>query len=109
MIFLITILMLSLVEYFGDSNFKSYAKTGRNMNLIFGIIFYGLVIKFLIQALKTSNLIYANGMWDGISAVIETILAFYLLHETLNNPIQWLGLIMIIAGVFALHCGPMPH
>ena len=105
---IITILLLSLVEYIGDSNFKFYARTGNNNNLILGIIFYGLVIKFLIEALKSSNLIYANGMWDGVSTLVETVLAYYLLHESLSNPIQCLGLVMVIAGILALQVGKIP-
>jgi len=109
MIFILTILLLSFVEYFGDSNFKKYARTGRNQNLILGVIFYGLVIKLLIEALKSSNLIYANGMWDGVSALVGTALAYFLLHETLSNPIQWLGLVLIISGIVAIHFGPRPR
>jgi hypothetical protein len=108
MMLIITIILLSLVEYIGDSNFKFYARTGNNNNLILGIIFYGLVIKFLIEALKSSNLIYANGMWDGVSTVIATVLAYFLLNETLNSPLQWIGLLMIVGGIFALHSGKVP-
>ena len=109
MIFIITILLLSLIEYFGDSNFKKYARTGHNQNLILGVIFYGFVIKLLIEALKSSNLIYANGMWDGVSALTGTVLAYVLLKETLSNPIQWLGLVLIISGIVTLHFGPRPR
>jgi multidrug transporter EmrE-like cation transporter len=108
MILILTILLLSFVEYFGDANLKLYARKGRNINLIYGIIFYGFVIKFLIQALKSSNLIYANGMWDGVSTLVETVLAYYLLHESLSNPIQCLGLVMVIAGILALQVGKIP-
>lgn len=108
MILIITILLICFVEYFGDSNLKLYARSGNNINLIYGLIFYGLVIKFLIQALKSSNLIYANGMWDGVSTLVGTVMAYYLLHETLSNPIQWFGLVMIIAGILALQAGKIP-
>jgi multidrug transporter EmrE-like cation transporter len=108
MILLVTILLLCFVEYFGDSNFKLYARSGKNINLIYGILFYGLVIKFLIQALKSSNLIYANGMWDGVSTLVETILACFLLHETLSNPVQWFGISMVIVGIIALNVGKIP-
>ena len=73
-----------------------------------GTIFYGLVIKFLIEALKSSNLIYANGMWDGVSTVVATVLAYFLLNETLSSPLQWFGLLMIVGGIFALHSGKIP-
>jgi multidrug transporter EmrE-like cation transporter len=109
MIFIITILLLSLVEFFGDKSFKTYARTRKNSQLIIGIIFYGLVIKFLVDALKSSNLIYANGMWDGVSALIGAILSYYLLHETLTSPLQWFGLVMIIAGILALQTGRIPY
>ena len=108
MILVLAILLLSLVEYFGDSNFLKYARSGDKTNLILGIIFYGLVIKFLIKVLKSSNLIYANGMWDGISTIVASVLAFYLLHERLSNPIQWVGLFMVTVGIIALHHGDIP-
>lgn len=108
MIFILSILLLSFAEYFGDSQFKAYARSGNNHNLIYGIIFYALVIKLLVESLKKANLIYTNGMWDGVSAILATILAYYFLHETLSNPMQWAGLIMIIAGMLALNIGKIP-
>ena len=108
MMLILTIILLSLVEYFGDANFKFYARSGNNTNLIFGIIFYAFVIKLLIEALKSSNLIYANGMWDGISTVVATVMAYFFLHETLNSPLQWIGLSMIVGGILALHSGKVP-
>ena len=48
------------------------------------------------------NVMYTNAMWDGMSALINTTLAFFILKETLAHPVQWLGL-------FALHADKIPY
>lgn len=48
-------------------------------------------------------------MWDGVSAIIESILAILLLKEKLYNPIQYFGLFLIISGIFVLNIGPIPY
>ena len=108
MIFLILIILISLVEYVGDSSFKSYAREGKMDRLIVGIIAYAILIKLLISALKESNLIFTNSMWDGISAIISTILAYFLLKERLNNKFQWTGVILVILGLLLLNFGKIP-
>ena len=108
MIFLILIVLISLVEYVGDSNFKFYARDGKMNNLVIGIISYAILIKLLISALKESNLIFTNSMWDGISAIISTLFAYFLLKERLNNKFQWTGLILVILGVLLLNFGKIP-
>ena len=60
------------------------------------------MIKLLIE------LIYVNGMWDGISTIIGTVLAYYLLKETLSSPLQWFGMVLIILGVFTLNIDKIP-
>ena len=108
MIFLWAIVAMSVVEYLGDSSFKNYARGGKRYELIIGIVAYVILIKLLIQALKSANLIYTNAMWDGISALVETALAIFLLKETLSNFTQWMGLLFIILGIVALHFGKIP-
>ena len=108
MLFILLITLLSLSEYIGDSNFKLYARSGQLNHLGMGLVAYAVMISFLIKALSRTNLIYTNGMWDGVSAVITTILAFLLLGERLNSIQQWIGLAMIIGGIFALHTGKIP-
>jgi multidrug transporter EmrE-like cation transporter len=108
MLFIFIIILLSLAEYIGDSNFKLYARSGQLSHLGMGIVAYGVLISLFIKSLTRSNLIYANGMWDGVSAVITTALAFLLLGERLTNIQQWFGIVMIIGGIFALHVGKIP-
>lgn len=108
MLFIFLITLISLSEYIGDSNFKLYARSGQLNHLGMGLVAYAIMISFLIKSLARSNLIYTNGMWDGVSAVITTILAYLLLGERLTNIQQWIGIAMIIGGIFALHVGKIP-
>ena len=102
-------MLMSFIEYIGDSNFKLYARSSNFFNLIVGVIAYAFMLVFLVLALKRANLIYVNGLWDGLSAIIETALAFFLLKETLKTRSQYVGLALIIIGIFALKNGPVPY
>jgi multidrug transporter EmrE-like cation transporter len=106
--FILLILLLSFFEFIGDSNFKFFARTNSKRYLYVGIIAYAVMLFFLINAFKHGNLIFTNGMWDGISAILSTILAFFLFHERLSNKLQWGGLILIILGSFLLSYGKIP-
>ena len=103
------IIIISFVEYIGDSHFKLYARSHDKISLIIGTFAYIIMVYLLIISLNNANLIYTNGMWDGISALIETFLAIYLLHETLSNKIQYIGLFFIILGIFTLNYGKVPY
>ena len=107
-IIIILIILISLIEYIGDSNFKFYAREPKKKNLIIGVLAYIILISLLIHILKYTNVLYLNGTWDGISAIIESILAYVLLKERLANPTQYLGLLLIISGIVALNIGPIP-
>ena len=54
------------------------------------------------NSLKKGNLIYVNGMWDGISCLLESIAAYVFLEQRLNEPCQYLGLGLIIVGIFLI-------
>jgi multidrug transporter EmrE-like cation transporter len=102
---------LSIAEIFGDFGFKSFARGGGLPAFAQGTIGYVAIIYFLIRSLRVGNVLYVNGMWDGVSAVLETIAAYVILGERLNRPIEYLGLVAIIAGIFMLHApdGKIPY
>jgi multidrug transporter EmrE-like cation transporter len=108
MYFILLIILLSFIEFVGDTNLKIYARTDYLKNLLIGIVAYILLVKLYIEALKQSNLIFTNAMWDAISTIITTILAFFILHESLTNWQQWVGLITIIIGILLLNYGKKP-
>jgi multidrug transporter EmrE-like cation transporter len=103
------IFLLSLAEIFGDFKLKAYARNELPKDLFLGITGYGFVIYFLIKCLKTGNILYVNGMWDGMSAIMESIAAYILLGERLKTIRQYIGLIILIFGLYLLKSGGVPY
>jgi multidrug transporter EmrE-like cation transporter len=105
------VVLLSIAEIFGDFGFKSFARGGGATAFAQGGLGYVAVIYFLIRSLRVGNVLYVNGMWDGVSAVLETLAAYFILGERLNRPIEYMGLVAIIAGIFMLHApaGHIPY
>lgn len=93
---------LSAVEVFGDFSLRWYAETNRPMYLGYGLVGYAGVIYYLIKCLRTENVLYVNGMWDGISGVLEGFAAYVVLGDRLDKPGQYIGLLMTIAGIYLL-------
>jgi len=107
--FILTIIVLSFFEFIGDSNFKYFARTNHKQHLYIGLIAYLVMIFLLVSVLKHGNLIFTNGMWDGISAIVTTVLAFVLFKERLSNKFQWIGLALVIGGCVLLSYGQIPN
>jgi len=106
---MLNIILMSISEVVGDFGFKGVARQGGINNWVAGIGGYIAVIYFLIKSLKAGNVMYVNGMWDGISAIIGTLAAFIILGERLNTPSQYMGLTLIIGGIFCLKAGGIPY
>jgi len=98
----VNIILLSLVEIYGDFSLRFYAKTKSLSYLFHGIAGYVGVVYFLIQALSTQNVLYTNGMWDGMSGILESIASYVVLGDRLNKPSQYAGLFLIVAGIWLL-------
>jgi multidrug transporter EmrE-like cation transporter len=105
----INILSATIAEIFGDFAFKDFARGGGLLDFGKGLAGYAGVIFFLIKSLRVGNVAYVNGMWDGISGLIETLAAIFIFGEKLNGWVQYAGLGMIIAGTFFLHSGGIPY
>lgn len=103
------IIIASLLEYFGDSNFKFFSRTGKYDYLMIGTIMYIVMVVILIKILKSSNVMFMNMNWDAMSIIIETVLAYILLNETLDNRYQLLGFVVIIIGILLLNIGNIPY
>jgi multidrug transporter EmrE-like cation transporter len=106
---LLDITLMSLTEIIGDFGFKNVARVGGVGNWAAGLTGYAGVIFYLIKSLKVGNVTYVNGMWDGVSAILETAVAFFIFGERLNSVTQYLGLGLIIAGLFILKSGGISH
>jgi len=99
---LLRIGILSLFEVFGDFMLKSYSTTGLTSKLGLGLLGYIGVIISLIWSFKTGNVLVVNGLWDGMSTIIESLAAYLILGDRLENPYQYFGLGMTIVGVYML-------
>jgi len=96
------ILTLSVVEIIGDFALKEFANKGGLLPLLIGIGGYIGVVYWLIVSLQDSNILLVNGAWDGISTIVESIAAYIFLGERFNSHIQYIGLVLIIIGVYLL-------
>ena len=94
--------LLSITEIFGDFALKKYANEGGIVYLGYGILGYTGVVYFLIQALQGSSVLMVNSAWDGVSAFIESLMAYLVLGERFNDPNQYIGIGLIIIGLFFL-------
>ena len=100
------IVLLSVVEIFGDFNLRWYAQSNQFSYLVYGIFGYIGVIYYLVKSLRADNVLYVNGMWDGVSGVLGSLAAYVALGDRLEQPTQYVGLVMIIAGTYLLkHVG----
>jgi multidrug transporter EmrE-like cation transporter len=97
-----TIGLLSLTEIFGDFALKKYANDGGLTNLGYGILGYLGVIYFLVESLRGSSVLMVNAAWDGISAFVESLMAYLILGERFSDPNQYIGIGLIVVGLFFL-------
>ena len=99
---LINLTGLTLAEIIGDFQLKFFARDHQLGNLFGGLAGYAGVIFFLIKSLAKGNVMYVNGMWDGVSGVLGSLAAYIALGDRLGKPIQYVGLAMIVAGTYLL-------
>ena len=96
------IFSLSCAEVIGDFAFKQFANKGGLAPLLIGIGGYIGVVGMLIVSLQGSTVLMVNGGWDGISAILESILAYLFLGERFENYLQYVGIFFIVIGLYLL-------
>jgi multidrug transporter EmrE-like cation transporter len=96
------ILLVSVAEIFGDFSLRWYAQSNAPSYLWGGILGYVGVIYYLIKSFRSDNVLYVNGMWDGVSSIVESVAAYVILGDRLERPLQYVGLLMTIAGIYLL-------
>ena len=93
---------MSLAEIVGDFGWKNFANKSSLTSFSTGTLGYLGVIYFLVKSLRGSSVIFVNGMWDGISAILSSLFALFIMGESLGSMVQYFGLILIILGTFLL-------
>jgi len=99
---LVQIVGLSLIEIVGDYGLKQYANDKGLGFLGVGLAGYMGVVWALIMSLQGSTLLLVNSAWDGISTLLGSMFAFFILGERFDNYLQYLGVVLIIVGLFLL-------
>jgi multidrug transporter EmrE-like cation transporter len=96
------VILLSIVEIFGDFHLQKYAHTNNINYLVGGVTGYIGVIYFIIKSLQTSNILYVNLMWDGVSALINTSAAMIILGQRFESWEHLVGGSLIIIGLILI-------
>lgn len=103
------VVAVAIVEVYGDFALRFYAQTNNLIWLAHGIIGYAGVVVLLIQAFRVKNVLYVNGMWDGVSGIIVSLAAYVMLGDRFQTTSEYLGLALIIVGVVLMKNGiPTP-
>lgn len=105
----LNVVAATLAEIVGDFGFKEFARQGTTQGFLQGSAGYVGVIFFLIQSLKKGNILYVNGAWDGISGILESLAAYFILGERFNHPMQYVALGIIALGLFLLRYYGVPY
>ena len=105
----LNVVWATLSEILGDFGFKEFARQGTTKGFLQGSLGYVGVIFFLIQSLKGGNILYVNGAWDGISGILESLAAYFILGERFNHPMQYVALGIIALGLFLLRYYGVPY
>lgn len=93
---------LSLTEIVGDFGLQKFVADGTFTHLAQGILGYVGVVFFLVRCLSGANIMWINGMWDGMSGLLETLAAYLILGQRLDSPLQYLGIGFITLGLVFL-------
>ena len=93
---------LIITEIIGDFGYKDFAKHGGIKGFAIGTTGYIGVIYFLIRSLQSSNILLVNAVWDGLSALVESLAAIIILGERFHDPYKYIGVGLIVLGLFFL-------
>jgi multidrug transporter EmrE-like cation transporter len=99
------VILVSIVEIYGDFSLRFYAQSGHLSWLLHGILGYAGVVGLLVATFKFKNVLYVNGIWDGASGLLESLAAFIILGDRLEKTSQYFGIVFIIVGVVLLKNG----
>jgi len=93
---------LTCLEVVGDFGLKEYANDKGSLYLGAGITGYVGVVIMLIISLQDSTILLVNNGWDGMSSIFESILAYVILGERFDNYMQYVGILLIMVGMYLL-------
>lgn len=96
----IYILAITILEVWGDFSLRFFADAGKWYTLVQGIVAYGGIVGFLVAVFKQRNVLYVNALWDGGSAIVESLAAYLILGDRFTHWFNYVGLALIVVGLF---------
>ena len=96
------VLILTVFEIFGDFQLQEYVNTNKYEPLLIGILSYMGVVVYLIKSLRSINILYVNLLWDGSSAILETLAAIFILGQSFKSYTHVIGAALIITGIYII-------
>lgn len=99
---LVDIGILCVAEIVGDFGFQQFANKGGMGSFVTGLGGYIATIYLLIIALQGSSILLVNAARNGVSSILESLAAIIILGDRFDDWEQWLGLALIISGLFFL-------
>jgi len=108
---LASVFIMSLAEIFGNFHLKTYAGNKKHSNLACGIIGYCGVLYFLVRSFALGgSLLWVSAMWEGMITVMGAGVAFFILGERFEHPIQYIGILLGVVAMLMVHFGDkLPH
>ena len=103
---LASVFAMSLAEIFGNFHLKNFAASNSHHNLLCGILGYCGVLYFLVRSFMLGGtLLWVSAMWEGMITVLGAGVAFFVLGERFNHPIQYIGILLGIVAMLMVHYG----
>ena len=102
---LVSVILLVLTETFANVNLRWFAQTNVFNYLVQGVLGYVGVVFFMLRALTSANLLYVNGLWDGVSAIVVSLTSYFFLGDRLETGQEYAGLFLILAGMLFMTLG----
>ena len=102
----LNILLMSIAEIFGNLHLKSFASSKKHTSLACGILGYCGVLYFLVRSFAIGgSLLWVSAMWEGMITVLGAGVAFFILGERFEHPIQYIGILLGVVAMLMVHFG----
>ena len=102
---LLNVAAMTVAEIWGNTHFKWYT-THKRWDLFWkGVLGYLGVIYFLVQSLAAQDMLWVTAMWEGMITVMGAGASVFILGESFNHWIQWVGLSLGVVAMGMVHIG----
>ena len=99
---LLFVLAIVLVECAAQYCLKKYASCKVYYWYLLGVLIYAVIAYLLVLSFSYEKMAIVNIMWGGLSALILTLMAYFVYGEELTIK-QIVGIVIVLVGTWLLH------